>query len=282
MNRSYLPATRHLITTVAAVLVLLLIVGGAVIFGLISATNVSRIATIIPTPPQLVQSVAGLLLIGVGLYYIRSGGQKRDTATQLTSTESPPEQPQSPPKLIGAELDAIMDNSRDVVQLKTVPYPQTEAHELLYETAHTAITVTRAASASEAHQLLESGGWTTNTIAQGFLGNKQSYPITFQLIRWATPRTAYDIAIEQTIHAIVALLAEDQSAAVEATEDIDAVEPLQSVINDIQAAIDRQRGTVSAATSNSMTAAGAASGKVDDPSAVDTQTVGQSSRKEDN
>lgn len=282
MIRPYLPQRQYLIAATAAVLGSIFLFGGALMFGLISPANTGGITTLVPTTPILVRSVAGFLLVGGGFYYLRSGSQTGDDTSNLTAAESPPEKPQSPPELVGTDIDTTIADSRDAVRLKSIEYTQTEVYEMLYETARTTITVTQACSEAEADRLLETGEWTSDTVAQAFLSDTQSYPVTFHVIRWAAPGTAYTIAIEQTSSAIDAMLSKDSSQPIDSSASTDSVDPLRSLVDDIRTTIDAQRrGSSDVGFGSTTLTTNTTTQPTDDDTAVPPDTPAQEPMRED-
>jgi len=163
----------------------------------------------IPVSAGIVQLLVGAVLVGLGLVYLRTppshSNEPADTTSSLVQTPMPPEQPKQPPRIVGQQFDATVDEALRDVRLKDVSYHTTEPHQILAETVHHILSVRGYDSAQIEHQLT-TGEWTTDPVAKGFLSDSAGYPVWFNLLRWAKPGVAYLRAIDRTTLAVHSLL----------------------------------------------------------------------------
>ncbi len=167
------------------------------------------ITGVIPVSARIVQLLVGVVLVVFGVVYLRTSPRQStelaDPTSSLVHTAMPPERPKRPPRIVGQQFDATVDEALRDVRLKDVSYNSTEPHQILSETAHHILSV-RGYDSAQIEQQLTTGEWTTDPVAKGFLSDSVGYPVLFNLLRWAKPGVAYLRAIDRTTLAVHSLL----------------------------------------------------------------------------
>jgi len=198
-----------------------LIAIGALLLGVLPATLFSQATSIVPTSATLTRGISAIVLIVTAFVYIRSnpsdGGDR-----SLVSPESPPEMPRHAPQLTSAQFDALVTESLRDIQLKDIPYEDTHPRQDLRETARMGIMMAFSCDEAKAEQMLKTGTWTDDAVAEAFLASGIAYPVGFQLFRWANPGEAYTIALDQTSLAIVELINNTQENGYTANQNRDS------------------------------------------------------------
>ncbi len=190
-----------------AVVVSLSVLGIIAVF--FSGVLPSSLTESIPVSAGIVQLLVGAVLVGVGIVYLRQpntkAGSPTDTTSSLVQTEMPPERPKQPPRIVGQQFDATVDDALREVRLKDVEYSTTEPHQILSETAQDILSA-RGYDSVKIDQQLTTGEWATDPVAKGLLSDSVGYPVWFNLLRWAKPGVAYQRAIDRTTLAVQSLL----------------------------------------------------------------------------
>ena len=177
----------------------------AVFFGGVLPTGLTES---IPVSAGIVQLLVGAVLVGVGIVYLRTPTTEADSSTGTTSslvqTEMPPERPKRPPRIVGQQFDATVDDALREVRLKDVAYRTTDPHQILSQTVQDILSA-RGYDSTKIDYQLATGEWTADPVAKGFLGDSVDYPVWFNLLRWAKPGVAYQRAIDRTTLAVQSL-----------------------------------------------------------------------------
>lgn len=196
---------QYLVWILVGVLVASLIAIGGLLLGVLPATLFTEATSIVPTSTTLTRGVSAIILIVTAFVYIRTDPSDGGGGI-LVSPESPPEMPRHAPQLTSAQFDALVTESLRNIQLKKIPYEDTPPRQELRETGRMAIMMAFSCNEAKAEQMLKTGTWTDDSVAEAFLASDIAYPVGFQLFRWANPGEAYTIALDQTSLAIVELI----------------------------------------------------------------------------
>jgi hypothetical protein len=211
----------YLVWILVVVLGTSLIATGGVLVGVLPATLFNQATSIVPTSATLIRRVSAVVLIVTAFVYIRSDPSDGGDGS-LVSPESPPEIPRHAPQLTSAQFDALVTESLRDIQLKDIPYQNTPPRQDLRETARMGIMMTFSCDEAKAEQMLKTGTWTDDAVAEAFLASDIAYPVGFQLFRWANPGEAYTIALDQTSLAIVELINNTQENGYTANQNRDS------------------------------------------------------------
>lgn len=196
--------SRYLVWLSIAVLTISLIVSGGILLGLLPVRPVIQALNFVPTSATVTRGISAVILIMIAFVYIRTDPSDAGVGT-LVSQESPPETPRHAPQLTRTEFDSVVTDSLREIQLKDIAYEDTTPRQNLRETAQMAITVAFSCSEVKAEEVLKSGEWTDDTIAEAFLAPDVAYPVGFRLFRWANPGQAYIVALDRTSQSIIEL-----------------------------------------------------------------------------
>lgn len=190
-----------------AVGVVVLLSGFGVVAVFFSNRLPSGFTSSVPVSAGTVQVVIGAVLVGVGVLYLRQPQPDagRDMTTNLSSSETPPEQPKRPPRIVGERFDAATNEALREVRLKGADYDTTDPHQILSETVQRIFSA-RGYDPAETEQQITTGEWTVDPVAKGFLSDSVGYPVWFNLLRWAKPGFAYRRAVDRTALAVLSLL----------------------------------------------------------------------------
>lgn len=196
---------QYLVWILLGILAASLIAIGGLLLDILPATLFIQATSIVPTSATLTRGVSAIVLIVTAFVYIRTDPSDGGDGS-LVSAESPPETPRHAPQLTSTQFDALVTESLRDIQLKNISYEDTAPRQDLRETAQMAITVAFSCNEAKAEEMLTTGTWTDDAVAEAFLASKIAYPAGFQLFRWANPGQAYTIALDQTSLAIVELI----------------------------------------------------------------------------
>lgn len=211
----------YLVWILVGVLGTSLIATGGVLVGVLPVTLFNQATSIVPTSATLTRGVSAIVLIVTAFVYIRSDPSDGGDGS-LVSPESPPEIPRHAPQLTSAQFDALVTESLRDIQLKDIPHQNTPPRQDLRETARMAIMMAFSCNEAKAEQMLKTGTWTDDSVAEAFLSSDIAYPVGFQLFRWANPGEAYTIALDQTSLAIVELINNTQENGYTANQNRDS------------------------------------------------------------
>lgn len=141
-------------------------------------------------------------LATVGIVYL-ADRLNMTALAPVTQTDQPPEEPRTPPRVIGEQFAATIDEavttiSRGAEQDSAQTDPQQRLRELVIATTR----LREGCQRSTARDRVESGKWTDDRVAQAFLSDKIEPPPRQQLIRWGRADVAYERAVERTVNAV--------------------------------------------------------------------------------
>jgi len=229
---------QYLVWVLVGILGASLIAIGGILVDVLPATLFNQATSIVPTSATLTRGVSAIILIVTAFVYIRIDRSDGGDGS-LVSPESPPEMPRHAPQLTSAQFDALVTESLRDIQLKNIPYEDTPPHQDLRETGRMAIMMVFSCNETKAEQMLKTGTWTDDAVAEAFLAPDIAYPVGFQLFRWANPGQAYTIALDQTSLAIVELINNAQENGYTANQERDS--NAGGLLSMLRAGVDQKR-----------------------------------------
>ena len=171
-----------------------------------------QVASVLPGVfRQRWQQLLALILLAIGTAYLRTHVvSDGDTDPGRSSDSSPPEEPQTPPRIVGEELATTVTETRRKLRQGVIqPSADTEPQQTLQNIVVTAVRLRDGCSRATAAETVETGAWTDDRLAQAFLSDEISYPARHQLLQWGRTDLAYERALEHTIQIVEQTLVRD-------------------------------------------------------------------------
>jgi hypothetical protein len=204
---------RYLLT-IGGVLLGFVFIGGLLFLsGPLPAGVRSGIRGILPASPDTVRQIVAVVLTVGGIAFLLLSSQTAED--EFAPTDPTPEASQRPPAIAGDEFEASVEQALDEIRLQGIAYAETEPHSVLRQVSEETIRSAQDCSAQEANNVIARGSWTGDAVAQAFLSESITPPVTFRLLRWVSPVEAYRYGLSRTVRAVTQLINADVSAAPE-------------------------------------------------------------------
>jgi hypothetical protein len=177
----------------------------------------SGIRGILPASPDTVRQIVAIVLAVGGIAFLLLSSQTAED--EFAPTDPTPEASQRPPAIAGDEFEASVEQALDEIRLQGIAYAETEPHSVLRQVSEETIRSAQHCSPQEANNVIARGSWTDDAVAQAFLSESITPPVTFRLLRWVSPVEAYRYGLSRTVRAVTQLINADVSAAPELPSD---------------------------------------------------------------
>lgn len=133
-----------------------------------------------------------------------------DIKTDETPDTTPPEEPQTPPRVIGESFDTTASETiRNLRRGAVQPDGDTRPQQRLRETLHTALQLRDGCTTQVARETVQAGTWTDDQVARAFLCDEIPYPARHRLLQWGRADLAYERALARTVDAVARTIASD-------------------------------------------------------------------------
>jgi|APHM01.1.fsa_nt_gi hypothetical protein len=155
------------------------------------------------------QLLLALLLAGVGVLYSRTQTlPNNDTDTTDSPDTVAPEDPQTPPQVVGEQFETtVSETLQDLRQGTAQPEDDTDPQQVLRDNLTTAVQLRDGCSQRAARSTIQAGSWTDDRLAQAFLSDEIAYPPRHQLLEWGRTDLAYERALEHTVQVVERMIA---------------------------------------------------------------------------
>ncbi|MCU4741116.1 DUF7269 family protein [Natronoglomus mannanivorans] len=155
-----------------------------------------------------------IVLTLCALVYVRGDSSTADDSDLEPLVETDPEEAARPVTVVGAAFDMHLAESLEAVERGDRSVSQTGLETTLEDAVIQALQLHRDCSRERALSLLESGEWTDDGVAAGFLADDLDFPLRFRVLEWLRPELAAERAIERSVAELSAILEREEVSSV--------------------------------------------------------------------